>query len=314
MKVAVWGATGIVGQRYAQLLANHPWFELAYAAASERSVGKPFGHLTLQRLDPFDPALDECELLFSCAGTPEDENIVASRGINVITHLAEQRKRSDVPLVIPEINGHLLEQLPEKGWIVAKPNCSIQSYLLALYALPRAKRVHVTTLQGLSGGGVGALGMRENVIPYIAGEEEKCEWEPSKILGESSPAFSVQCNRVPVIDGHLACVSVEFEERPTREEIIERWRAFPSLDLPTAPNQTIYYFEQPDRPQPQLDANTDGGMAICVGRLRPCPLFDYRFVGLSHNAIRGAAGGGLLIAEQIASSKLSGRRPSLQPA
>lgn len=332
--VALWGATGVVGQRYALLLDNHPWFELVYLAASEQSVGKRYSEavagrwlpsapiptsiadLPIHRLDPADPKLANCPLLFSAAGEVADEEEAAHRGLGVISHLSAQRMRDDIPLIIPEINGDHLDLLPLqqrkrgwRGWIVAKPNCSIQSYLLPLYALHRhypVARVQVTTLQALSGGGLQAMGMRENVIPYIGGEEEKCEREPLKILGRiinekielaPSPTFSAQCNRVPVVDGHLATVSVEFISKPSEEEILSLWEQFPGLALPTAPVRPIHFFREPDRPQPLLDVDLERGMAISVGRLRPCPLFDYRFVALSHNAVRGAAGGGLLIAE-----------------
>lgn len=333
--VALWGATGVVGQRYALLLAGHPWFELVYLAASEQSVGKRYSEavagrwlpsapiptsiadLPIHRLDPADPKLANCALLFSAAGEVADEEGAAARGLRVVSHLSAQRMREDIPLIIPEINGDHLDLLPLQqrkrgwpGWIVAKPNCSIQSYLLPLYALHKhypVARVQVTTLQALSGGGLQAMGMRENVIPYIHGEEEKCEREPLKILGRivgdgielaASPAFSAQCNRVPVVDGHLATVSVEFAAaKPSEEEILSLWENFPGLSLPTAPIQPIHCFREPDRPQPLLDVDLERGMAISVGRLRPCPILHYRFVGLSHNAVRGAAGGGLLIAE-----------------
>lgn len=333
--VALWGATGVVGQRYALLLAGHPWFELVYLAASEQSVGKRYAEavagrwlpsapippaiadLRIHRLDPSDLKLANCALLFSAAGEVADEEAAAQKGLGVISHLSAQRMREDIPLIIPEINGDHLDLLPLQqrrrgwpGWVVAKPNCSIQSYLLPLYALHKhypVARVQVTTLQALSGGGLQAMGMRENVIPYIRGEEEKCEQEPLKILGQIigervepavSPTISAQCNRVPVVDGHLATVSVEFTgSKPSEEEIVALWKGFPGLSLPTAPLQPIHCFRELDRPQPLLDVDLERGMAISVGRLRPCSILDYRFVGLSHNAVRGAAGGGLLIAE-----------------
>jgi aspartate-semialdehyde dehydrogenase len=227
-------------------------------------------------------------------------------------------------VLIPEVNPEHAQMIPiqqknrnwTKGFIVAKPNCSLQSYMIPLSPLHRefkVARLVVTTLQAVSGAGypgVSSLDILDNVIPYIANEEEKSEQEPLKMWGHiqdhgicsaSNIVISAHCNRVPVLDGHLACVSVQFEKKPNREEILHLWQSFQTLpqllQLPSAPEQSIIYLDAPDRPQPRQDRNAGKGMSVTVGRLRDCPLFDYRFVALSHNTIRGAAGGGILNAE-----------------
>lgn len=338
LPVALLGATGIVGQQYVLLLADHPWFEIAYLAASDRSIGATYQEavagrwipslplpqkIAEMRLGSIDRVPLHCKIAFSAASGPNIpalEQALASRGVGVVSHASAHRHCTEIPVIIPEINPHHLAILPEEGgWIVAKPNCSIQSYLLPLAPLHDRfgiRKIHVTTLQALSGGGLDQLGMTGNVIPYIAGEEEKSEQEPLKIMGEvrdgqivptSAFAISAHCNRVPVLDGHLACVSVAFAHKPTREEILEIWRTFrgapQELNLPTAPSQPIHYFDALDRPQPQNDCHLERGMAVSVGRLRHCPLLDFRFVALSHNAIRGAAGGALLTAELLLASR-----------
>jgi aspartate-semialdehyde dehydrogenase len=229
-------------------------------------------------------------------------------------------------MLIPEINPHHLDMIPiqqknrgwKKGFIVVKPNCSLQSYMTPLFAIHREFRVIravITTMQAVSGAGhpgVSSFDIIDNIVPYIKGEEEKSEQEPNKILGSiegdhfkhyQTLKISAHCNRVPVIDGHMVCVSLEIEGKPSQPKILEIWRSFKALpqelDLPLAPKQPIIYREEPDRPQTRLDRNTDKGMAVTVGRLRECNVFDYRFTALSHNTIRGAAGGGILNAELL---------------
>jgi aspartate-semialdehyde dehydrogenase len=349
--VGILGATGIVGQQYIQLLQNHPWFEITWLAASERSAGKSYAEAVHHRwllhipipeaianvkvhsVEDASEAKKHCDLVFSALSGHEVEQIEenhAAAGLWVFSNASAHRKTSDVPILIPEINSHHLAIIPRqrqrRGWntgcIVVKPNCSIQSYLIPLYALHKQfkiKRAIVTTFQAVSGAGhpgVASLDVMDNVIPYIPGEEEKSEWEPLKILGEikgdaieplSSMVFAAHCNRVPVLDGHMACVSAEFEKKPALEEILHVWQNFRGApqeqSLPSAPEQTIVYRHEHNRPQPRLDRNTHRGMAVTVGRLRSCPVFDVRFVGLSHNTVRGAAGGGILNAELFISSR-----------
>lgn len=276
-----------------------------------------------------EAAKQSCDFVFSALDSPvakEFEEKYAEAGIPVVSNASTHRHTPDVPMLIPEINADHADVIPsqrknrgwEKGFIAVKPNCSLQSYMTPLYALHKefgVKEVIVTTLQAVSGGGypgVPSYDMVDNVVPYIGGEEEKSEKEPLKILGSvegaeikpaAGPMISAHCNRVPVIDGHTACVSVRFEKKPTREQILQAWKNFKGvpqeLDLPSAPKQPIIYREEDNRPQPRLDRNADKAMATTVGRLRECGVFDYRFVGLSHNTIRGAAGGGILNAELL---------------
>ncbi|NGX50496.1 MAG: Aspartate-semialdehyde dehydrogenase [Chlamydiae bacterium] len=302
--VGLLGATGLVGQHYLKLLKNHPRFELVFQPARER-------------IDAFAQA-KKCRLLFSALPTDVAKDIeveYARRGFPIFTSAACHRLDDDVPLIIPEINAHHLDMIAlqqknrgwESGFIVAKPNCTLQSYLLPLYPLHRRfklERLSVTNLQAISGAGA-HYKLNKNIIPYIPNEEEKSESEPLKILGEwdgrtlhpPSLTISSHCIRVPVQHGHLACISASFKERPSLEEIVQIWREFKGLDLPSAPKQPLHYFEESDRPQPLLDHLCGEGMSVAIGRLRECPLFDIRFTALSHNLIRGAAGGGLLTAE-----------------
>lgn len=347
--VGILGCTGIVGQQYAVLLQDHPFFELSFLAASKDSSGKSYGEALLEKkraleslprsflqmpveiIDAVDQACQRCSFVFSAmsgevAGTYE--KLYASAGLPVISNASSHRMDPDVPLLIPEINPNHLEILPEqqkkrgwkKGFIVTKPNCSLQSYLIPLFPLHRLfglKKVLLTTLQAVSGAGypgVSCWDMMDNIIPYIPDEEEKTEREPLKILGavhreqgvilpKEGIAIGAHCNRVSVIDGHTACVSVQFERRPKREEILETWRGFKGLpqelSLPSAPEQVIVYRNENNRPQPRLDREEGKGMAVTVGRLRECPVFDFRFVALSHNTLRGAAKGGILNAELL---------------
>ena len=352
LKIGILGATGIVGQTYIKLLDKHPFFEIVDVAASPRSAGKSFGEAVANRwhmsteipsnvaslhvrntdeLESIDP---EVKLVFSAVNLPNKEDIkdlefvYAKKGIPVISNNSAHRWTEDVPMIIPEINHEHLKVLPmqqkrrgfNKGFVVVKPNCSIQSYMTPLYALEQngfnVEKLIVTTLQAVSGAGypgVASLDIIDNVVPYIGGEEEKSEKEPLKVLGKigengiinrDSLIISTTCTRVPVIDGHTAVVYMKFGEKiPTKQEIIEIWNSFRSvpqkLDLPFAPKQPIVYLKDIDRPQPVKDRDLDKGMVVSVGRLREDPIFDYKFVALSHNTIRGAAGGAILIGELL---------------
>jgi len=278
-------------------------------------------------------ARGDCAFVFSALEMAKDEikhleEAYAGAGIAVVSNASAHRWTNDVPMLIPEINHHHADIIPsqrknrgwDKGFIAVKPNCSLQSYMTPVWALQKAgyevRKLFVTTLQAVSGAGypgVPSLDMIDNVVPYIGGEEEKSEQEPLKILGTidggniknaMGPLVSAHCNRVPVVDGHTACVSLEFGDRkPGMEEVKAIWTAFRSLPqelgLPFAPVQPIIVREEADRPQPRKDRDADKGMAVSVGRIRPCKLFDLRFVGLSHNTVRGAAGGGILNAELL---------------
>jgi aspartate-semialdehyde dehydrogenase len=275
----------------------------------------------------------DCAFVFSALEMGKDEiraleDSYAAAGIPVISNASAHRWTVDVPVLIAEVNHHHIDIIPsqqkargwDKGFIVVKPNCSIQSYTTPLYALMNAgyevKRLIASTLQAVSGAGypgVPSLDMIDNIVPYIGGEEEKSETEPLKILGSIEggifknaeyPKISAHCNRVPVSDGHTACVSVEFgAKKPSIEEIKKIWAEFRSLpqelELPTAPERPIIVREETNRPQPRKDRDADKAMAITIGRIRACNVFDLRFVGLSHNTIRGAAGGGVLNAELL---------------
>lgn len=352
--VGVLGATGMVGQRYVHLLADHPWFQVTYVAASPRSAGKaykdavesrwlvgsdiPSGveNLIVQDANDARAALGKCAFVFSALEMDKDaikalEDSYAAEGIPVVSNASAHRWTEDVPMLIPEINpGHtdvIAGQRRRRGWdrgfIAVKPNCSLQSYMMPVFALQQAgypvKRMVVTTLQATSGAGypgVPSFDMIDNIVPYIAGEEEKTEREVLKILGSvrdgkivnaAGPLVAAHCNRVPVIDGHTACVSLEFdlpkEKKPPLEKIERVWTAFRALpqelELPSAPVTPIIVRHEPNRPQPRRDRDNDKGMAVTVGRLRSCPVFDIRFVALSHNTKRGAAMGGILNAELL---------------
>ncbi|MDD5094687.1 MAG: aspartate-semialdehyde dehydrogenase [Dehalococcoidia bacterium] len=351
IKVGVLGATGMVGQNYIRLLHNHPWFEIAYVAASPNSAGKRYSEAVKGRWLMAEPipetvrnlvvgdanlvslAKGKCHLVFSAIEADKDtirklEEEYAREGFAVVSNNSAHRSTPDVPMIVPEVNGEHAElitlQREKRGWrqgfIAVKPNCSIQSYVTPLHALRLAgypiEAVMVTTLQAVSGAGFpgpASMQMIDNVIPYIGGEEEKSEQEPLRVLGklgkgevipEKSLKISAHCNRVPVIDGHTACVSMKFaKEKPSIRDIIRIWSEFTSepqqRQLPSAPMPPIIYREEPDRPQPRMDRDAGNGMAVTIGRLRPCNVFDYRFVGLSHNTIRGAAGGAILMAELL---------------
>ncbi len=350
ISVGILGSTGMVGQKYIQLLENHPWFEIAYVAASPQSAGKKYkdalkngwivggnipesvANLTVEDVSDVSKAAGACAFVFSAFEMPEKElirgyeNNYAAAGMPVFSNASAHRGTENVPMLIAEINPQHLEVIPaqqkanswSKGFIVVKPNCSLQSYLTPIHALIAAgypmEKLIITTLQAVSGAGypgVASWDMIDNVVPLISGEEEKTEQEPLKILGEAKAGkfvpfkgltISAHCNRVPVSDGHLACVNVLFgTKKPSREKILDIWKKFrgepQKLDLPFAPMHPIIYREEPDRPQPKKDRDTDKGMAVTAGRLRLDSVFDFKFVALSHNTIRGAAGGGILNAE-----------------
>jgi aspartate-semialdehyde dehydrogenase len=351
IKVGVLGATGMVGQMYIKLLENHPWFKVNYVAASPRSAGKRYSEavagrwhmqteiprnvreLVVEDASNVEKALGKCSFVFSALEMDNQairdlENKYAQNDVPVVSNASAHRWTEDVPMLVPEINYQHLDIIPiqkknhgwKNGFVVVKPNCSLQSYLTPIHALEKANfkvsRMIVTTLQAVSGAGypgVASLDIVDNVVPFIGGEEEKSEKEPLKILGKiengkfvnkDSIKISAHCNRVSVHDGHTACVSFEFgESKPSKEEIIRIWREFRSLPqelkLPFAPEQPIIYREEDNRPQPRKDRDNEKGMAVTTGRLRECNVFDYRFVGLSHNTIRGAAGGGILNAELL---------------
>jgi aspartate-semialdehyde dehydrogenase len=332
--VAILGATGSVGQRFVELLVNHPWFEIVALCASERSIGKPYSEavnwlmstplpakIAKMIVMPCTPNID-CRIVFSgldssVAGDIESD--FANAGYIVHSNARNHRMNIDVPLLVPEINGDHLElikfQKYSKGKIITNPNCSTIGLVMALKPLHDAfglDSVHVVTMQAISGAGypgVASLDIMDNVIPLIKGEEEKMETEPLKILGKlkndhienATFKISAHCNRVAVNDGHTECVSLKFKRKPSKTEILEAWENFTShaqkLELPTAPSKPIHYFHQDNFPQPKLHRQLDKGMALSVGRLRECPLFDFKFTILSHNTIRGAAGGALLNAE-----------------
>jgi len=324
--VAILGATGTVGQRFLTLLEDHPWFELVAVTASERSAGKRYGDVTRwmqstplperfarMELLPTEP-LRDCRLVFSAldarvAGAAE--TAFAGARHFVVSNAKSHRLDPDVPLVVPEVNAGALELARRSphapGAIVTNPNCSTIGLVLALKPLADAfgiSRVSVVTLQAISGAGlpgVASYEIADNVVPYIPDEEEKMQAETRKILDDDQLILSAQCNRVPVLDGHLQCVSVTLRRKASEAEIRDAWERFEAepqkLQLPTAPKRPVHYLEGSAAPQPRLHRDLDKGMAASVGRLRPCPLFDYKFVTLSHNTVRGAAGGALLLAE-----------------
>ncbi|HXO20982.1 MAG TPA: aspartate-semialdehyde dehydrogenase [Thermoanaerobaculia bacterium] len=339
IEVGILGATGTVGQRFVQLLADHPWFTLTWVAASDRSAGKPYGEAAAWQLPGAPPEriaglkVEECvpgrgpRLVFSSmAGdlAAPIEAEFAKAGHVVVSNSSHYRMAADVPLLVPEINPSHLALLPGqrqgRGWsgaLVTNPNCAAMVLVMPLAPLRRfgLRRVMVTTFQAVSGAGypgVPSLDVLGNVIPYIGGEEEKVESETQKILGTFESGVdggvrplpfvvSASCNRVPAIDGHLVAVSVEFAERPSREELLAALRDFRGLpqerELPSAPRRPIHLLTAPDRPQTRKDAGLERGMATAVGRVRECPVLHYKFVALSHNVLRGAAGAAILNAE-----------------
>ncbi len=354
IKVGVLGATGAVGQRFISLLTEHPWFTLTTVYASERSAGKPYHeacHWILR--DPMPDAVrdmivqpsvpgGDCEIVFSSLPSEQArtvERAFARAGFGVYSNASAYRYAPDVPLLIPEVNPDHLGLIPvqqaRRGWsgyIVTNANCTTTHLVSALHPLHAQfglKRLFVCTMQAVSGAGypgVSSMDILDNVVPYIGGEEEKVEQkEPHKLLGHfdgeqvipASFRISAHCNRVATRNGHLEAVSVEFEDTPTRQELLAAWQSYhplpQQLELPSAPAPAIIYMDQADRPQPRLDrlAGSVPGMATVIGRLRPDPLFDFKFLILGHNTIRGAAGGSLLNAELIhVQSRTNGAVPS----
>jgi len=339
IKVGVLGATGMVGQRFVQLLADHPWFEIAALTASERSVGMTYGNachwVVSDEMPAFvkevvvqesKPELD-CRLMFSAlpakvAGPIEEE--FAAAGYAVSSNARNHRLDPDVPLLVPEVNPDhlaLIEiQRRRRGWkgfIVTNPNCCTAQLVLALKPLWDRfgiTALSVVTMQALSGAGypgVPSLDILDNIIPYIAGEEGKLEREPLKLLGrlegeavrEAEMIISAQCHRVATREGHLEAISVKLGQEASREDLVEALQSFrgplQDLGLPTAPERPIVVREELDRPQPRLDRDEGKGMSVVVGRVRECPVLDYKFILLGHNTIRGAAGAAILNAELL---------------
>jgi aspartate-semialdehyde dehydrogenase len=348
-RAGVLGATGVVGQRLVQLLSTHPWFALTEVAASERSSGKTYAEAVRWQLDlpipesargllvkSLDPTLD-CDFVFSAldssvAGAAEED--FARAGYPVVSNSKNHRMDSDVPLLIPEVNAAHLEAIPVQqknrgyttGFIVTNPNCSTAGLVLVLKPLAEAfglEKIFVVTLQAVSGAGypgVPSMDIHANVIPFISGEEEKMESEPQKLLGkwdgtrfvDAGLGLSAHCNRVPVLDGHLECVSLALKKIASLHEVREALRNFTVnaelASLPTAVRAPIVVLDGDDRPQPRRDIDAGRGMAAAVGRIRECPLLDIKLTLLSHNLVRGAAGATLLNAELLAARGFFGSR------
>lgn len=349
LKVGILGGTGFVGQRLVTLLHDHPYFDIKVIAASEKSAGKSYSDavqgkwklkdpipdsvkaMMVKNLHNVDEISSEVDFVFCAVNMPaseirEIEERYAKAETPVISNNSAHRLTPDVPVIIPEVNpGHLsiIEKQKQRlgtsrGFIVAKPNCSIQSYVPAINALMDFKPslISVCTYQAISGSGKTFADwpeMIDNVIPFIGGEEEKSEQEPLKVWGSiegdkivkaCEPVITAQCIRVPASEGHLAAVSVSFKHKPAIETIIERWKNYAGkpqiLKLHSAPKQFLTYFNEDNRPQTKLDRDAEKGMGITLGRLREDSIFDYKFVCLSHNTLRGAAGGSVLTAELLA--------------
>ncbi len=350
--VGIIGATGMVGQRFVLLLAKHPWFNVKVVAASPRSAGKSYkdavgekwafdceipeniASLTVKNAtQDIAQIASEVDFVFCAVDMKKDEikaleEAYAKAECPVISNNSAHRMTDDVPMIIPEINADHIKVIEaqrkrlgtKRGFIAVKSNCSLQSYVPAIYPLDKkfgVKEVLVCTYQAISGAGKTFKTwpeMLDNVIPFIGGEEEKSETEPLKIWGKvengkivnaASPAFTAQCIRVPVSDGHMGAVFMRFEDgkKPSKEEILDCWKNYSGraqeLSLPSAPKQFLHYFSEDNLPQTKLQRNLEGGMAISIGRLREDSQYDYKFVCLSHNTLRGAAGGGVLLAELL---------------
>jgi aspartate-semialdehyde dehydrogenase len=342
MEVGVLGATGMVGQHFIKFLRNHPWFDVVWAGASDRSAGKKYREATSWRLDGTMPdhvadlTVEDCRpgnaprLLFSAMDASvatEIERAFAEAGHVVVSNSRNHRMERDVPLLVPEVNPDHLRLVPEqhkRGWkgkIVTNPNCSTVVLTMALGPLKQfgITKVNVVTMQAISGAGypgVASMDILANVIPFIGGEEEKMQQETQKILGTYcgdhieplAARVSAQCNRVPVVDGHTVAVSLELSGKPFEEELLEALRGFRSVpqerELPSAPAHPVIYMQQNDRPQPRRDVERERGMAAFVGRLRPCPVLDWKFVAMGHNTVRGAAGAAVLNAELMSTEGL----------
>ena len=349
--VGIVGATGMVGQRFMTLLENHPWFNVVVLAASSRSAGKPYGEVIGSKWCMDTPLADKykemvvmdatndiekitsmVDFVFCAVNMKKDaikalEEAYAKHECPVVSNNSANRFTPDVPMVVPELNAEHIHIIPEqrkrlgtkRGFIAVKSNCSLQSYVPALFPLHEkfgVKDVLVCTYQAISGAGKTFETwpeMIDNVIPYIGGEEEKSEKEPLKLWGKiegdhienaTNPNFTAQCIRVPVSNGHLGAVFVNFDKKPSKEEMIEIWNSFKGraqeLELPSAPKQFLNYFTEPDRPQIHTERMLENGMAVSIGRLREDTQYQYKFVCLSHNTLRGAAGGAVLLAELLA--------------
>lgn len=348
--VGIIGATGMVGQRFATLLENHPWFSVKVLAASGRSAGKTYEEAVGNRWamktampesmknmiiknaeEDIEEIASAVDFVF-CAVNMKKEEIqaleeaYAKHECPVVSNNSAHRKTVDVPMVVPEINSDHIEVIEaqrkrlgtKRGFIAVKSNCSLQSYVPAIYPLDKdfgVEDVLVCTYQAISGAGKTFETFPEivdNVIPFIGGEEEKSEQEPLKIWGKvegdkivnaTKPHFTAQCLRVPVSDGHMAAVFVRFNKKPTKEQILAKWQEFrgaaQELELPSAPKQFLHYFAEDNMPQTKLQRDLEGGMAVSIGRLREDTQYDYKFVCLSHNTLRGAAGGAVLLAELL---------------
>ena len=331
LRVGILGATGMVGQRFISLLENHPWFEVVTVAASPRSAGKTYAeavgdrwkmdtpmpeavkNLVVYNVNEVEKVASTVDFVFSAVDMTKDEikaieEAYAKTETPVVSNNSAHRWTPDVPMMVPEINADHAEVIEfqkkrlgtKRGFVAVKPNCSIQSYAPVLTAWMEFEpyEVIVSTYQAISGAGKTFKDWPEmlgNIIPYIGGEEEKSEKEPLRITS--------QCIRVPVLNGHTATVFVKFKKNPTKEQLIEAMTSFKGapqeLDLPSAPKQFIQYLEEDNRPQVSLDVNYENGMGISVGRLREDSVYDWKFVGLSHNTVRGAAGGAVLCAELL---------------
>src|SRR5271168_840011 len=344
-KIGILGATGVIGQRFIQLLEGHPWFEITWLAASDKSSGKTYGEAVRWKLDTplpsriaammVSPAGPEGApgVIFAALDTDiarELEPKFAAAGCAVISNSSAFRMTADVPLVVPEVNADHLELIERQSWrkepsadgrpggyIVTNPNCCAIGLVLALKPLEARfgiESLFVSTMQAVSGAGypgVASLDILGNVVPYIKNEEEKLQEEVGKLLGTLGRGgiemldakLSAHCNRVAVEDGHMECVSIKLRTKATRDEVLAAWSEFAPLAgqrLPTAPDQPVEFDPSVDRPQPRLDKMRGKGMAATVGRLRECALLDWKFVVLSHNTIRGAAGAAVLNAEVLA--------------
>lgn len=347
--VGVIGATGMVGQRFMTLLDNHPWFDVKVLAASPRSAGKKYSDavgakwcmdveipeamkdiVVMDATADIEKIASMVDFVFCAVDMKKDEvkaleEAYAKAECPVISNNSAHRHTPDVPMIVPELNADHATIIPaqrkrlgtKRGFIAVKSNCSLQSYVPALFPLSKfgIKDVLVCTYQAISGAGKTFdtwPEMIDNVIPFIGGEEEKSEKEPLKIWGKvegdvivdaDSPNFTAQCIRVPVSNGHMGAVFVRFENKPSKEEILNIWKEFAGraqeLELPHAPKQFLNYFEEDNMPQTKLNRDLEGGMAISIGRLREDTQYDYKFVCLSHNTLRGAAGGAVLMAELL---------------
>ena len=352
LRVGILGATGMVGQRFITLLANHPWYEITALAASPRSAGKTYEEavggrwkmqtpmpecvkkMAVMNVNEIEKVASEVDFVFSAVDMTKEEiraieDAYAKTETPVVSNNSAHRWTPDVPMVVPEINPEHFKVIEfqkkrlgtKRGFVAVKPNCSIQSYapLLTAWKEFEPYEVVATTYQAISGAGKTFKDwpeMEGNIIPFIGGEEEKSEQEPLRIWGKiengvivkaTEPKITCQCIRVPVLNGHTAAVFVKFRKKPTKEQLIEKLENFKGLpqelNLPSAPKQFIRYMTEDNRPQVTLDVNYENGMGINVGRLREDSIYDWKFVGLSHNTVRGAAGGAVLCAETLVAKK-----------